>query len=79
MDIKTYIKTLTPIERAAFAKGVGTSVAYLYQLAGGHRSPSTKLAQKIETVSGGLVRKEVLRPDVWPLADYRGPERRAHR
>ena len=62
MDLATYISDLP--KRNALAKAVGRSPHYLYQVATKRRQASTQLAQVIELVSS--VRKESLRPDVWP-------------
>lgn len=63
MNLKDFLRTLAPDEREAFAEAANTSVAYLYQLAGGHRDASAKMAVKIEKASQGAVTRRELRPD----------------
>ena len=60
----TYFKALTKAERDAFAAVVGTSVAYLWQIAYKQRRCAESLAIEIEKASTGAVRVEDLRPDV---------------
>lgn len=65
MDLKSYVETLEPPEREEYAKRAGTTVAYLYQLTGGHRAPSPQLAKRLHVESGSKVRLSKLRPDIW--------------
>lgn len=60
----TYFKALTKAEREAFAAKVGTSVAYLWQIAYKQRRCAESLAIEIEKASKGAIRVEDLRPDV---------------
>ncbi|MFM0487979.1 transcriptional regulator [Paraburkholderia graminis] len=60
----TYFKGLTKAERDSFAAQVGTSVAYLWQIAYKQRRCAESLAIEIEKASKGAVRVEDLRPDV---------------
>jgi DNA-binding transcriptional regulator YdaS (Cro superfamily) len=55
MRFLDYYKRLTTAERAAFAKRVGTSVAYLSQLAHGHRRPGGALTLAILRETHGAV------------------------
>lgn len=59
------MKTITPEQRKAFATKAGTSVGYLYLLAGGHRNCRPKLAREIESASGMKVSLQDLRPDIF--------------
>jgi DNA-binding transcriptional regulator YdaS (Cro superfamily) len=59
-----YFKSLTKDERQAIADQVGTSVAYLWQIAYEQRPCRESLAIEIEKASKGKVRVEDLRPDV---------------
>jgi DNA-binding transcriptional regulator YdaS (Cro superfamily) len=59
-----HFKALSKDERQAFADQVGTSVAYLWQIAYGQRRCNESLAIEIEKASKGAVRLEALRPDV---------------
>ncbi|SEG15538.1 helix-turn-helix domain-containing protein [Marinobacterium lutimaris] len=55
MKLSKWLKDHTAEERKALATAAGTTVAYLYQLAGGHRTPSYKLANAIERKTNGEV------------------------
>lgn len=65
MELSAYLRTLTPTAREAFAKRSKTKVAYLYQIAGGHRACGPKLAVRIEQASSGGVTKQELRSDLF--------------
>ncbi|MDR5867956.1 helix-turn-helix domain-containing protein [Halomonas koreensis] len=52
-------------EREALAERAGTSVAHLWQLAGGHRRASLELAKRLEDASRGGLTIEGLRPDIF--------------
>lgn len=64
-ELKKFLDGLTPEQLEHYAKECGTSPAYLTQLKGGHRRASTKLARKLVEKSGGGLRLESVRPDVW--------------
>lgn len=65
MDIfHAYFKDLSKPERESFARTVGTSVAYLWQIIYGQRRCSESMAIEIEKASGRAVRVEDIRPDV---------------
>lgn len=55
MDMRTFLQSINADERKKVAKSAGTSVNYLYQIAGGHRDPSKKLAIKLSHATGGAV------------------------
>lgn len=65
MDIKTFVKTCSKEQREAVAIRAGTTEAYLFQLAGGHRKPSVRLAKYLELASSGLMTRQELRPDIF--------------
>lgn len=65
MDLKQYVDSLEPPDREEYAKRAGTTVAYLYQLTGGHRAPSPGLAKRLHAESGSKVKLSKLRPDIW--------------
>jgi len=67
MKLDEFLKTADQDERSRVADEAGTSVAYLYQIAGGHRKPSTDLAKKIAAATKPpyKVGKADLLPDVW--------------
>jgi len=52
-------------ERQALADRARTSVAHLWQLAGGHRKASLELAKRLEDASRGALTIEGLRPDIF--------------
>ena len=61
---RTYFKALTKDERQALADKVGTSVAYLWQIAYKQRRCNESMAIEIEKASDRAVLVEDLRPDV---------------
>lgn len=65
MELRDYLKALKPELRERLAAAAETTVPYLYQLAGGHRMASARLAIRIEDASQGEVTREELRPDIW--------------
>lgn len=66
MPMARYIRTVGRVGRERLAGACGTSVGYLYQIAGGHRRPSVPLALRLERHTGGWVCRCALRPDVFP-------------
>lgn len=62
--MKTFLQQSTPEQREALAQEVKSSVAYFYQIAGGHKQPSTKLSRAIAEADPRITLSE-LRPDVW--------------
>lgn len=50
-----FMNQASPEQRRCLARSCGTSVPYLYQLAGGHRTPSLKMARKIQDQTQGKV------------------------
>ncbi|TCG09322.1 hypothetical protein BZM27_05845 [Paraburkholderia steynii] len=61
---RTYFKGLTKAERDALAKQVGTTAAYLWQIAYKQRRCNESMAIEIEKASQRAVTVEDLRPDV---------------
>lgn len=55
MHLKDYMRPLSKDERQKLAEQAETTVEYLIQLAGGHRIPSLRLAERIEIASSGKV------------------------
>ena len=65
------MEATTADEREEVAKQAGTTVDYLWQLAGGHRKPSVELAKRLEAASkkiGKHMRRHELRSDIWDAA-----------
>lgn len=60
----TYLKGLTKDQRAELAAQVGTSVAYLWQIAYKQRRCKESMAIELEKATARRVRMEDLRPDV---------------
>ncbi|WP_063897234.1 transcriptional regulator [Burkholderia ubonensis] len=60
----TYLKGLTKEKRAELAEKVGTSVAYLWQIAYKQRRCKESMAIELEKATARSVRMEDLRPDV---------------
>ncbi len=66
MKLADYIRITTRRERLRVARCCGTTVAYLYQIAGGHRRPGVPLSLRLEEATRGGVCRCTLRPDVFP-------------
>lgn len=64
MDLKSFLETLTMVEREDFAGRCGSTAAHIKNVSYGYRSCAESLAINIERESGGKVRCEILRPDV---------------
>ena len=63
MNFKTYYSSLTTGEKINLSKRLDTSVAYLSQLANGHRKAGAKILLKIESATFGNITPQMLRPD----------------
>ena len=63
MNFKTYYRNLTASEKSALASRLDTSLAYLSQLAYGHRKAGAKFLLRIEKATGGKVTPTGLRQD----------------
>lgn len=59
-----YLNGLSTAEQAAYAVRCGTSVGYLRKAASVGQRLREKLCIKLDRESGGVVRCDVLRPDV---------------
>lgn len=62
-ELRAWLHRTTPDEREAAAAAIGTTVPYLYQLAGRHRRAGIEMAKAIEREIG--VPRHSLRPDIW--------------
>lgn len=58
---------LTPASKVALVEKIGTSYAYMSQLAHGHRNPSPALCRRLVAADRRLTLK-ALRPDIWGTA-----------
>lgn len=68
MTLTEYLKTLDADGKEVYARACGTSLGYLYLIAGGHRKASPGVngnALKIAEQSGWLVTPHELRPDIY--------------
>jgi len=54
-----------PAERTRVADNVGTTVLYLYQIAGGHSQASPRMATAIHAALNGVVSRNTIRPDIF--------------
>lgn len=62
--LKEWLRESTPEERKRVAKESGTSVAYLYQIAGKHRTPSLKLIARLNISLDKQVDMKELLPEL---------------
>lgn len=66
MNLRDYIKNLSPQERPDFAFRCKTSLGYLRKAISAQQTFHPKLCVRIERESGGLVtRRDDLHPDDW--------------
>jgi len=65
MNMRNLLNELSFAEKLAFAERAGTQYFYLFQIAGGQRSPSPKLCRRLVAADPRLTVGE-LRPDIWP-------------
>lgn len=71
--LRQLLKSLSKAEREELATEADTTVPYLFQIAGGHRSASHHLAGRIEKAvtnkksKNHMVTKEDLRPDIYQV------------
>lgn len=82
-QLREWLRGASDAERERVAKAAATSVAYLWQLAGGHRKPSIELASRLQVASSGTLTLAGLRPDIQALIATSGvseatSDRRAH-
>lgn len=64
MNMQEFIRATSPEQREALAAKVEISSKYLFQISGGHRKPSVKLARRLVEADSRLTLSE-LRPDIW--------------
>ncbi|NVZ22662.1 transcriptional regulator [Pseudomonas costantinii] len=69
-----WLKTAATSERNRVATLAGTSVGYLYQIAGGHRRASLELSKKLQIATGGDLSMSGLRPDLYELLIESSPQ-----
>ncbi|MNC54527.1 hypothetical protein D3C75_1040130 [compost metagenome] len=66
-QMQAWLKKATATERSRVAAKAGTSVGYLYQIAGGHRRPSLELSKKLRDATDGALAIRALRPDLYEI------------
>lgn len=66
-QIRDWLHAAPNAERERVATEAGTSVAYLWQLAGGHRKATFELAARLLAATRGALTLEGMRPDLEPL------------
>jgi len=63
--LRQYLTTLTPPQRAEYARRAGTTLRYLTKaLSAGHRFGGV-VSRRLDEASGGRVSKHELRPDIF--------------
>ena len=65
--MQAWLKQAADEERDRVAKAAGTSVGYLYQIAGGHRKASPELCKKLQDATDGVLTVSMIRPDLYLL------------
>lgn len=74
MKYADYYTALSPDGKRALARRLKTSVAYLSQLATGHRKAGLKYLLLISRATDGAVTPIELRPDCGALTDFNVPD-----
>lgn len=65
-ELRNYLKTLTVVEQRAYAISCGTTLNYLRKALCINQRIGAALARRLDEQSGGYVKKQNIRPDVWP-------------
>lgn len=64
--LRKFLNSLTLEQQELYAKRCGTSLAYLRKALYKHPKMDGALCLKLENESFGQVKKQDLRPDIWP-------------
>lgn len=64
--LRSYLKTLTPLEQADFARRAGTMIGYLRKALSTRQRFGGALVRQLHLESAGSVSLTDLRPDIWP-------------
>lgn len=64
--LRSYLKTLTPLEQADFARRAGTTIGYLRKALSTRQRFGGALVRQLHLESAGSVSLTDLRPDIWP-------------
>lgn len=70
-QLRNWLSNNPQAQREIVANEAGTSVAYLWQLAGGHRKASLEMAKRLQDATAGNLTIEGLRPDIFGDPDAR--------
>lgn len=65
VNLTEYLSSLPRGGKSRFAKSLNVSKSFLRQMETGKSQIPIGVARKIENETSGIVKKEVLRPDVW--------------
>lgn len=64
--LRSYLKTLAPLEQADFARRAGTTIGYLRKALSTRQRFGGALVRQLHLESAGSVSLTDLRPDIWP-------------
>lgn len=64
--LRSYLKTLAPLEQAEFARRAGTTIGYLRKALSTRQRFGGALVRQLHLESAGSVSLTDLRPDIWP-------------
>lgn len=65
MKLQTYLASLTPSERDAFAARINSTPGYVKLLRSGHKRVGHAMAKRILVATDGQVTLHEMRPDIW--------------
>ncbi|HCP79413.1 MAG: hypothetical protein CML16_14850 [Pusillimonas sp.] len=64
--LRSYLNSLSPPQQADYASRCGTTVGYLRKAISKGQRLDGALARMLDVESNSAVRREELRPDIWP-------------
>lgn len=64
--LRTYFRSLNAQERISYAASCGTTVNYINKILSIKPKLDGALCRLLDINSGGVVKKQLLRPDIWP-------------
>lgn len=64
-QLQTWLSKTPQEQRETVAEKAETTVAYLWQLSGGHRKASLEMAKRLQVATEGALTIEGLRPDIF--------------
>lgn len=71
--LRSYLKTLAPLEQADFARRAGTTIGYLRKALSTRQRFDGALVRQLNLESAGSVSLTDLRPDIWPGDEQQQP------